>query len=182
MPKSHAKRVVNLPHKAVWKLLSDLKSPSKYHPMVSHVEITSTHSKGIGATRRVHYVDGGVETEEVVQVGQGYIIFKSQNLQGKQEKDLIATYSVRGIAANRTEVSLEATYNRPPEAGRPRGIILRLLPSSKSSTEKRMQQRLQLTLEGIDYHLSTRQSVRKMSFSGKPCGAGRSSVGTIESC
>lgn len=159
MVRRQATRTVNIPHTQVWKLLSDLESPSKYHPMVNRVEITSSHNKGIGASRRVHYVDGSTETEEVVQIGQGYIIFKPHSFhESSPGKDFIMTYKVKKLLPDWTEIVLEANYTLRAADGPWRALRSYL---SIDPTVRRLHKQLQKVLEGIEYHLTTERMVRK---------------------
>lgn len=162
MVRTYARKSVNIPHKRVWKLLSDLESPSEFHPMIKRAEITSSHRKGIGATRTLHYIDGSKETEEVVQIGQGYITFMPKTYQGNQRSHYTLTYTVKRLLSEWTEVALEANYDI--KMG-PWGVMRYLFPVA--STERRLQRQFQKVLEGIEYHLTTHKRVRKCAMESK---------------
>ena len=176
MVKRQARRTVNIPHSHVWKLLSDLEGPTKYHPMVNHVEITSSNRKGIGASRKIHYIDGSTVTEQVVQIGQWYIIFKPQPCHDKAHgNDFTVIYRVKKLRPEWTEIVLEANYTlgaRPWQAIRTLLLIY--------STERNLYRQFQRILEGIEFHLTTEKEVRK-GDSIRHCTSRRSSRNTRRS-
>lgn len=155
MSRAFAKRNVNFSQNEVWRLLSDLKSPTQYHPYVQWVEVVSSQDKGLGAKRVLHYVDGKQDFEEVVQIGQGYITFKPTSNDDKPGTQFTLTYTVKKILPTWTEIILHANYNLPSGLC---GLIQYLFPSS---AERRLQQSFHQILEGIEYHLSTQKPVSK---------------------
>jgi hypothetical protein len=160
MVRRQARRTVNIPHNKVWKLLNDLEGPSKFHPMVNHVEITSSHIKGLGASRRIHYVDGSTQTEEVVQIGQGYIIFKPQPFQDRAfGPDFVLTYKVTRLLPTWTEIIIEAKYTLQAGLWRSLRSFLAI-----DSTARHLTRQFQQILEGIDYYLTTGKEVGKKSI------------------
>ncbi len=130
--------------------------------MVDKVYISSAYSKGIGATRTIHYIDGTKETEEVVQVGHGSITFKPKSSNGKPGSYYTLTYFVRRLLPSWTEIILEAKYH--VKAGL-WGTLRKTFPIA--STERQLQHHFRQVLEGIEYHLMTRKIVPKMNVSGR---------------
>lgn len=165
MVRVQSRRTINIPHSHVWRLLSDLESPSKYHPMVKNVDIISSCSKGIGATRTVHYVDGSKVTEEVVQIGQGSITFKPKSSHSMPGTHFTLTYSIRRLITSWTEIVLEANYTIKAGLW---GEIRKIFPIA--STERRLQQQFRQVLEGMEYHLMTKKTAPKCTVIGKMSG------------
>jgi hypothetical protein len=159
MVRIYARKAVNQPHGQVWKLLSDLESPMEYHPMVQSVDITSSNTKGIGASRTLYYVDGSLEKEEVVQVGTGSITFHRKSLDQNPETQYTLTYSVKKLSLTWTDIVMEAFY--PMKMGVWQQIKRAFWVAS---TEQRLQMQFRQELDGIDYHLSTHKRAPKCSF------------------
>ena len=166
MVRIYARKAVNQPHGQVWKLLSDLESPMEYHPMVQSVDITSSNTKGIGASRTLYYVDGSLEKEEVVQVGNGSITFHRKLLNENPETHYTLTYSVKKLSLTWTEIVIEAYY--PMKMGVWQQFKRAFFVAS---TEQRLQMQFRQELDGIDYHLSTHKRVPKCSFHADIPGA-----------
>ena len=160
MVRPYSTRTVNFSQDTVWRLLSDLESPNQYHPYIQHVEITSTQRKGLGSRRIIHYVDGRMEVEEVVQVGQGSITFKTSSLlDGKTGMGYTLTYTVKSILPSWTEITLHVRLDLHIGLV---GIIRQVLVPITAS-ERRLYRTLYHVLEGIEYHLSTNKRVPKVS-------------------
>lgn len=147
-------RTMNAPNDRIWRLLSDLERLPDFDPAVERVEITSKHSKGLGATRAIQYANGSEEVEEVVQVGRGFIIFKPKLYNGPGQ-DFTITYTVHAMVEDWTEITIEANYNL---SFSPWGLWEYLLHLFVH--QRRLRKQFQLTLEGIEHNLSKR---RKMS-------------------
>ena len=161
MVRPYSTRTVNFSQDIVWRLLSDLESPTQYHPYVQNVEITSTQQKGLGSRRIVHFVDGRMEVEEVVQVGQGSITFKTSSLlEGKTGMGYTLTYTVKSILPSWTEITLHVRLDLHVGLV---GMIRRVLVPI-TAAERRLYRTLYHVLEGIEYHLSTKKRVPKVSF------------------
>lgn len=134
--------------------------------MVQSVEITSSYRKGIGASRTLYYVDGSVETEEVVQIGNGSITFHRKVLNQNPEAHYTLTYSVKKLSLTWTEIVIEAFYALKIGVWQQikRAFVV-------GSTELRLQMQFRQELDGIDYHLSTHKRVPKCSFDANIPGA-----------
>jgi len=108
-------------------------------------------------------MDGSTDTEEVVQIGQGYITFKPKTCHhGKPGIHYTVTYTVKRLLPAWTEIVLEANYNvKFGWLGLLRYIF------QVSSTERRLHLQFEQVLEGIDYHLTTNKRVRKCAGTNK---------------
>lgn len=159
MVRIYERKAINHPHGHVWKLLSDLESPMEYHPMVQSVEITSSYTKGIGASRTLYYVDGSIEKEEVVQIGNGSMTFQRTLLNQNPVTLYTLTYAVKKMSLTWTEIVIEASY--PMKLGVWQQIKRAF---TIGSTEQRLQMQFRQELDGINYHLRTRRRVPKCSF------------------
>ncbi len=63
--------VVAAPPRAIWDLLADLRSPTRYSPQVTAVRLLGDQAEGVGAERHCDLVDGGYFKERVVSWNPG---------------------------------------------------------------------------------------------------------------
>ncbi len=150
----HVDRVIDRPADAVWAILDDFGSVSRYHPLVETSPITNGIGSGLGAERVCHFDNGDSIREKITayEPDRGYEVEIVDP--GKFPlKRAVARLSVEPLDETRSRVGFDMSFK--PKFG-PLGWLM-----GKAVMVGQFSKILGRVLEGLETHLQTGEVVSR---------------------
>ncbi len=141
-----ARRRFNVPASRIWRVISDLQHPERFHPDIQHADMTSTRDRGVDAERVCHLSRGRRLTERFTgwTEGVGYTATWSQS--SLPVRDALVAVRIRPVDVDHAEVNVEIKYHVPG------GLLGRIFDAVVIHAA--LQRSIERVLHGLEGHLA----------------------------